>query len=76
MKTLIYKISFKYNSETNLYERYVNKKIQNDWIKNEIRTTKNIIVTFANNYTTDEDNVVRHSGWTIRSTLICINMTS
>ena len=50
------KVSFKYNEEKKVYERYVNGKIQADWITNETRTTKNIIITFARNYTTDEEN--------------------
>lgn len=51
-----YKVSFKYNEETKMYERYLNGSIQKDWITNEKRTTKNIIITYARNYTTDEDN--------------------
>ena len=50
------KVSFKYNEEKKVYERYVNNKVQLDWITNETRTTKNIIITFARNYTTDEEN--------------------
>lgn len=49
-------VKFKYNSETKLYERYVNDKLQKDFLTNEALTTKNIIITFANNYTTDEEN--------------------
>ncbi len=49
------KVSFKYNQETKRYERYVNGKLEKDWTSGEARTTKNIIVTFAHNYTTDED---------------------
>lgn len=50
-----YKVSYKYNEETKLYERYVNNSVQKDWVTNDVRTTKNIIVTYANNYTTDEE---------------------
>lgn len=50
------KVSFKYNEEKKVYERYVNNKVQSDWITNETRTAKNIIITFARNYTTDEEN--------------------
>ena len=49
-------VKFKYNSETKLYERYVNDKLQKDFLTSEALTTKNIIITFANNYTTDEEN--------------------
>lgn len=54
--TSSYKVSFKYNEETKLYERYVNNKVQRDWVTDEIRTAKNVIVTFARNYSTDEEN--------------------
>lgn len=53
--TASHKVSFKYNAETKLYERYVNGKVEKDWLSKETRTTKNIIVTLAHNYTTDED---------------------
>lgn len=53
--TSSHKVSYKYNSETKLYERYVNGKVEKDWLSGDVRTTKNIIVTFAYNYTTDED---------------------
>ena len=49
-------VKFKYNSETKLYERYVNDKLQKDFLTGEALTTKNIIITYANNYTTDEEN--------------------
>ncbi len=49
-------VKFKYNSETKLYERYVNDKLQKDFLTGEPLTTKNIIITLANNYTTDEEN--------------------
>lgn len=51
-----YKLSFKYNAETKLYERCLNGSVQKDWLTKEVLTTKNIIITFANNYTTDEEN--------------------
>ena len=51
---------FKYNEETKMYERYLNGSIQKDWITNEKRTTKNIIITYARNYTTDEEEVIKH----------------
>lgn len=54
--TSSYKVSFKYNEETKLYERYVNNKVQHDWITNDVRTAKNVIVTFAHNYSTAEEN--------------------
>lgn len=51
-----YKISFKYNEEKKVYERYLNGKVQQDWVSGQTRTAKNIIITFANNYTTSEEN--------------------
>ena len=53
--TASHKVSFKYNPETKLYERYVNGKVEKDMVSKETRITKNIIITFAHNYTTDED---------------------
>ena len=42
--------------ETKLYERYFANKLQTDWLTKETITTKNIIITIANNYSTDEEN--------------------
>ena len=53
--TASHTVSFKYNPETKLYERYVNGKVEKDMVSKETRITKNIIITFAHNYTTDED---------------------
>ena len=50
------KVKFAYNSETKLYERYINDKLQKDFLTDEALTTKNIIITYANNYTTNEEN--------------------
>lgn len=50
------KVNFRYNAETKLYERYVGNTLQKDWITGEALVTKNIIITFARNYTTDEEN--------------------
>ena len=54
--TSSYKLAFKYNTETKLYERHLNGSVQKDWISSDKITTKNIIITFANNYTTEEEN--------------------
>ena len=45
---------FKYNEETMRYERYTNGKLQKDWSTSEVVTTKNIIITFANNTTIND----------------------
>ena len=50
------KVKYVYNGEKKLYERYVGNSVQKDWLSGEVLTTKNIIITFANNYTTDEEN--------------------
>lgn len=49
------KVSFKYNEETKLYERYVGDKIRTDWLTKEKLVAKNIIITIANNYSTSEE---------------------
>lgn len=49
------KVKFIYNEETKLYERYVGNQLRKDWLTGETLTTKNIIITVAQNYTTDED---------------------
>lgn len=53
--TASHKVTFKYNPETKLYERYVNGKVEKDMVSKQTRVTKNIIITYAHNYTTDED---------------------
>lgn len=49
------RVKYVYNEETGLYERYAGENVQKDWLTGEILTTKNIIITVAKNYTTDED---------------------
>lgn len=50
------KVKYVYNEETEVYERYVGDKPRKDWMSGDTLTTKNIIITFANNYSTDEEN--------------------
>lgn len=45
------KVNFKYDSETKRYTRYARTKLQTDATSKENITTKNIIITFAENYT-------------------------
>ena len=45
------KVSYVYNPETKMYVRYFNNKKQTDWTSKEDVTTKNIIITKAENYT-------------------------
>lgn len=47
-------VSFKYDSDKKVYVKYANKKKQSDWRTKEDITTKNIIITFAENYTLND----------------------
>lgn len=47
----LHTVSYKYNEETKRYERYARGTLQTDWDTKETITTKNIIITFAENYT-------------------------
>ncbi len=50
-------VKYVYNKETKTYERYARGIAQKDWTTGEILTTKNIIVTFCDNYTlSDSEN--------------------
>jgi len=50
-------VSYKYNEETKKYERYSKGTKQTDWDTEEVVATKNIIITYADNYTlTDKEN--------------------
>lgn len=46
-----YKVTYEYNENTKKYIRKINGKQQNDWFTKEAVTMKNIIITFAQNYT-------------------------
>lgn len=45
------KVEYKYNEETKKYTRYARNKLQSEWYTGEEVTTKNIIITFCDNYT-------------------------
>ncbi len=47
-------VKYVYNEETKLYERYARKKQQKDWTTGNPITTKNIIITFCDNYTLND----------------------
>lgn len=50
-------VNYEYDEEKQVYERYARGKEQADWDTKEVITTKNIIITFCNNYTlTDTEN--------------------
>ena len=47
----LHTVEYKYNEETKRYERYARGTKQTDWDTKETISTKNIIITFAQNYT-------------------------
>ena len=44
-------VKYVYNEEEKVYERYARNKEQKDWTTGDAITTKNIIITFCDNYT-------------------------
>ena len=51
------KVQYTYDSENKVYKRFARNKAQTDWDTGEAVTTKNIIITFCDNYTlTDKEN--------------------
>ena len=51
------KVQYQYDAEKKVYKRYARGKEQTDWYSKEDITTKNIIITFCDNYTlTDKEN--------------------
>lgn len=60
------KVSYEYDEEAKVYKRYARKKEQTDWDSGDPVTTKNIIITFCNNYTLDDgDNAGRQGLYNI-----------
>lgn len=50
-------VKYIYNEEEKVYERYARNKQQKDWTSGDVITTKNIIITFCDNYTlSDSEN--------------------
>lgn len=47
-------VSYKYNEQTKKYERYEKNGKQIDWDTKDVIATKNIIITFAENYTLND----------------------
>lgn len=47
-------VKYEYDEETQRYTRYSKGKKQTEWITGNTITTKNIIITFANNYTLND----------------------
>lgn len=52
-------VKYTYNEETKAYTRYSKGKKQTEWITGKDVTTKNIIVTFAKNYTVSGSDVLQ-----------------
>ena len=51
------KVKYEYDAENKVYKRYARNKAQTDWDTGNSITTKNIIITFCDNYTlTDSEN--------------------
>lgn len=50
-------VKYVYDEENKVYKRYARNKEQKDWTSGETVTTKNIIITYCDNYTlTDSEN--------------------
>ena len=47
-------VKYVYNEEKKVYERYARNKAQVDWTTGDIVETKNIIITFCDNYTLND----------------------
>ena len=47
-------VKYVYDKENKVYERYARNKNQNDWNTGKTITTKNIIITFCDNYTLND----------------------
>lgn len=52
--TSSHKVKYEYNEKTKRYTRYSKGKVMSDEMSKENVTTKNIIITFAENYTLDD----------------------
>ena len=48
-------VKYEYDSTNKVYKRYARKKAQTDWDTGNAITTKNIIITFCDNYTLNDD---------------------
>lgn len=48
------KVRYEYDEENKVYKRYARNKAQTDWDTGDAVTTKNIIITFCNNYTLND----------------------
>lgn len=48
------KVSYQYDAENKVYKRFARNKAQTDWTTGAAITTKNIIITFCDNYTLND----------------------
>lgn len=48
------KVKYEYDEQNQVYKRYARNKAQTDWDTGNSVTTKNIIITFCDNYTLDD----------------------
>lgn len=47
-------VRYEYDAENKIYKKYARNKAQKDWDTGDAITTKNIIITFCDNYTLDD----------------------
>lgn len=47
-------VTYEYDAENKIYKRYARNKAQKDWDTGDAITTKNIIITFCDNYTLED----------------------
>lgn len=47
-------VKYEYDKENQVYKRYARNKVQTDWDTGNSITTKNIIITFCDNYTLED----------------------
>lgn len=50
----IQKVKYEYDEKNKVYKRYARNKAQTDWTTGDFITTKNIIITFCDNYTLED----------------------
>lgn len=51
------KVKYEYDAENKVYKRYARNKAQTDWDTGNSITTKNIIITFCDNYTLTDSEI-------------------
>ena len=51
----LHTVKYEYDEQNQVYKRYARNKAQTDWDTGNAITTKNIIITFCDNYTLNDD---------------------